>query len=118
MLQTKPLLPHLLLTLPRSSTWPTSLSLPLRPRLSNLKAKVRKYFNDLKTSILFLFLEEVPPPTKNDEAERLIRRMILLTQKGEWDLAVENLKVKPSQYPVDPHVIDILVDTGGDGVSE
>ena len=48
------------------------------------------------------FVEEVPPPTKNDEAERLVRRMILQTQRGEWDLAVENLKVKPYKFPHDP----------------
>ena len=83
-----------------------------------LKTKGEENISMMKILSLFLLAEEVPPPTKNDEAERLVRRMILLTQKGEWDLAVENLKVKPSECPGYPQAINLLVDPGGDGVSE
>ena len=37
--------------------------------------------------------EDVPPPTNDDVAERLVKRLLILCQRGEWDIAGENLKV-------------------------
>ena len=59
-----------------------------------LKSKGKKYLSARRSETLLTFLEEVPPPTIHDEAERLVRRLISLTQKGEWDMAIENLKVE------------------------
>ena len=40
-----------------------------------------------------LYAEEVPEPTNEDVAERLVKRLMILCQKREWDIAGENLKV-------------------------
>ena len=37
--------------------------------------------------------EEVPPPSNDDVAERLVKRLVILCQRGEWDIAGESLKV-------------------------
>ena len=57
-----------------------------------LKTEGKNTFEKKLTNYM-MAVEEVPPPTKHDEAERLVRRLVGLTQKGEWDMAIENLKV-------------------------
>ena len=42
----------------------------------------------------FHLIDEVPPPTVDDVAERLVKRLIHLCQRGEWDGVTDSLKVR------------------------
>ena len=96
-------LPALLLTLLRvavfrtRSTWRMSSSLQPRQRQSSSKLQViLVLFFDWKASKSYSIssaTEDVPPPTNDDVAERLVKRLLILCQRGEWDIAGENLKV-------------------------